>query len=290
MKKVIVFCFLCFTSVALYGQSGDPVQVDVQPQQPAVSVDAPQAINEQAVTEHIERQVESGTKTRKNGKAKIDRGIKMKTFIPKGTWFFGANASYTNLGADNYKFLILDNFSTSAYMLGAKVSAGYIFADNVAAGITFDYSRTKITVNNLDIALGSDLNFAIKDFYSIQQIYTGTAFLRTYINIGNSKRFGMFNDLRAYFGGGQGKITNGAGLNLDGTYQKILKLGLSLSPGIAVFATDFMTVEAAITIFGIEYSRTEQISNQVYQGSFEVFDASFKLNILSIALGIAFYF
>lgn len=242
----------------------------------------------QAVTSGVAAAAVGATK--KPGRVKIDRGVEQKTFVAKGTWFGGGRISYTDIGAGNYKFLLFDNLSAKSFLFGAKIFAGYTFANNVAAGVSFDYSRTLIKIDNVDMNLGSGLNFQIKDFYSIQQIYTATAFLRTYINIGNSKRFGMFNDIRAYFGGGQGKVTNGSGAELTGTYEKILKMGVVLAPGISVFATDFMTVEATIGIFGIEYSRTEQISNQVYQGSFETFNASFQLNLLSIGLGIALYF
>lgn len=221
---------------------------------------------------------------------KIDRGIETLTFIPKGTIFAGGTIGYTNIDSKDFKFLILDNIGASAYLLNGKVMVGYAFRDDIAAGISFDYSRTFAKIDNLDLSLSEDMSFGIKDFESIQQVYTATAFLRTYINIGRSKRFGMFNDVKVSFGGGQGKVLNGKGEALVGTYQKVTNVGLLLSPGISVFATDFMAVEASIGILGLQYSRTDQISNQVYVGSFETIDASFKLNILSVSLGIAFYF
>lgn len=221
---------------------------------------------------------------------KIDRGIEKKTFIPKGTIIAGGTFNYTNLGAGDYTFLLFDNLSASAYLLGAKAFVGYVFRDDLAAGISFDYSRTKVQIDNVDIKLSEDMVFAIKDYYTIQQVYTATAFLRTYINIGDSKRFGLFNDLKFSFGGGQGKMYTGKGEELSGTYEKIEKVGLVLSPGVSIFMTDFLTVEASIGILGIQYSRTEQVTNQVSQGYFESFDASFKLNLLSVNLGLAFYF
>ncbi len=234
---------------------------------------------------------EATTKT-KSKKQKIDRGIKTQTFIPKGTLFFGGTVSYSNLESTDYKFIILDNLKANSTLISAKAFIGYAFANNVAAGVAFDYSRNLIKIDNVDLNLSEDLNFAVTDYYSIQQVYTASAFLRTYINIGNSKRFGMFNDIKVYFGGGQGKVTSGVEGNssFTGTYEKINKLGIVLQPGISVFATDFMAVEASIGILGVEYSRTEQITNQVYQGSVESFSASFKLNLLSIGLGLSFYF
>lgn len=221
---------------------------------------------------------------------KIDRGIEKQVFIPKGTIFVGGTANYMNVNATDFKFLILTDIKANGFMLGAKIAAGYAFANDVAAGVQFDYSRTVVAIDNVDLSLGDDLSFGVKDFSSIQQIYTGTAFLRMYINMGKSRRIGMFNDVKVSLGGGQGKIINGKGEALEGTYQKISNVGLILQPGLSIFATDFMTVEASIGILGLQYTRTEQISNQVYVGSFETLDASFKFNLLSVALGISFYF
>lgn len=221
---------------------------------------------------------------------KIDRGIEKLTFVPKGTIFMGGTASYLNVNATDFKFLMLDNLKANGYILGAKWAVGYAFANDVAAGLAFDYSRTSVAVENVDLKLSEDMSFGLQDFSSIQQVYTGSAFMRMYINIGSSRRFGMFNDVKVSLGGGQGKILNGKGDALEGTYQKISSAGFLLQPGVAIFATDFMTVEASVGIFGVQYTRTEQISNQVYVGSFESVDASFKINLLSVGLGLSFYF
>ncbi|MEG0656440.1 MAG: hypothetical protein RSA94_02655 [Mucinivorans sp.] len=231
-----------------------------------------------------------GDSIKRRKKVRIDRGIEKITFIPRGSIFFGGTLGYTSLTSDDFKFLIFNDLSAKAYLMNGRVMVGYAFKDDVAVGVSFEYSRTFAGIDKLNIDLSEDLGLSINDFSSIQQVYTGTAFLRTYINIGSSKRFGMYNDLKVSFGGGEGKILNGKGDALKGTYQKISNVGLLLSPGISVFATDFMTVEASIGILGLQYSRTEQISNQVYVGSFETVNASFKLNLFSINMGVAFYF
>lgn len=221
---------------------------------------------------------------------KIDRGIRQLTYISKGTIFGGGAVGYSSVDSKDFKFLIFDDMSASAHLISARAMVGYAFRDDVAAGVSFEYSRTVANIGKIDINLGDDMTMGIDDFYSIQQVYTGMAFLRTYINLGTSRRFAIYNDLKVSFGGGQGKIINSNGEALVGTYQKIQNVGLLLSPGISLFATDFMAVEASVGLLGLKYSRTEQISNQVYVGSFETIDASFKVNLLSLALGVTFYF
>lgn len=227
-----------------------------------------------------------------NKNSKIDRNIKSEVFMPKGTFFAGTTLGYTRYSAEEYKFLLLDDISGYAKMFGARAFIGYTFANNVAAGLAFDYSYNVVQLDNVDISLGDDLNFNIEDSYSIQSVYTAEAFLRTYINLGSQKRFALYNDVRAYLGGGNGKTTSGASDSelYTGTFQKITKIGVSFVPGIIFFATDFFSIEAGVDILGIGYTRTEQTTNQVYQGYYESFDASFKLNLLSLQFGMSFYF
>lgn len=221
---------------------------------------------------------------------KLDRGIKKMTFINKGQWFMGATASYMSMSADDFKFLVVNDMKANAYSFSGKILAGYCIADDIGVGLSFDYSRGMIDIPKADISLGDDINLGIDQFYSIQQVYTGTAFLRTYINLGESRRFGLFNDLRLSLGGGQGKITNGLGEVQSGTYQNIFTAGLLIQPGVTVFITDYFAVETSIGLLGLKYNRTEQITNQVHKGYVETWDANFKVNLFSINLGLSFYF
>lgn len=221
---------------------------------------------------------------------RIDRGIEQSTFVGKGQWFISGTASYSSFTADDFKFLILDDVNTKVSSFGVKVQAGYCFKDNLGAGLGFDYSHNRVDLPNIDINLGDDLNLQIQDYYSIQQVYSGTAFFRTYINLGASKRFGLFNDLKINLGGGQGKILNGQGEELKGTYQKIFKAGIIIQPGVTVFITDYFAVETSIGLLGLQYSRTDQITNQVYEGYTESWKANFKINLFAINLGLSFYF
>lgn len=220
---------------------------------------------------------------------KFDRGITLQTFMPKGMWFFGGNISYTQHNNDDYKMLgLLEDFSSRGYTFAVRPMFGYTFKDNMAAGLSFTYQRTMLQIDNVSLSLG-DLSFGISDYYNIEHVYTGTIFLRNYINLGNSRRFALINDLKLQFGGGQGKMINGSGGNLNGTYTKIYQLGLVCSPGVSVFVNNFASVEATIGVLGYQYKRTEQTTNQIHHGSRTSSGANFKIDIFSIALGMVFY-
>lgn len=221
---------------------------------------------------------------------KFDRGITVQTFMPKGMWFFGGNVSYTQHNNDDFKmFGLLKDFSSRGYTFAVRPMAGYSFANNLAAGLAFTYERSMLQVDNVELSLGDDLSFAISDYYNIEHIYTGTIFLRNYINLGSSRRFALINDLKLQLGGGQGKMLNGKGDGLSGTYTKIYQLGLVCSPGVAVFVNDFAAVEATIGVLGFQYKRTEQTTDQIHHGSRQTSGANFKIDIFSIALGMTFY-
>ena len=221
---------------------------------------------------------------------RFDRGIVKRTFVPKGQWFAGGTFSYSQHTNDNYKFLVIDNWGGEGYTLSVRPFAGYTIANDIALGVSFAYDRKMLKLDDLKINLGEDLNFEIKDWSTIEHLYTGTAFMRTYINLGESRRFGLYNDVRFVFGGGQGRVLNHTGDELEGTHMKIKELGVMISPGMTVFINNFMAVEASIGVLGFKYRSTDQVTNQVYQGSRKTSSANFKIDILSIALGMAIYF
>ena len=224
-----------------------------------------------------------------SAREKFDRGITTQTFMPKGMWFFGGNISYTQHSNDDFKmFGLLQDFSSRGYTFAVRPMAGYSFANNWATGLSFTYERTMLQIDNVSLALG-DLSFGLSDVYNIEHVYTGTLFLRNFINLGNSRRFALINDVKLQLGGGQGKMINGKGDDMTGTYTKIYQLGLVFSPGVSVFINDFSAVEATIGVLGFQYKRTEQTTNQIYHGSRQTSGANFKIDIFSIALGMTFY-
>ena len=61
------------------------------------------------------------------------------------------------------------------------------------------------------------------------------------------------------------------------------------SPGITCFINDFTAVEASVAVAGLNFNWYEQTKDQVHSGKRHSSSANFKINILSIDLGIVFY-
>lgn len=100
----------------------------------------------------------------------------------------------------------------------------------------------------------------------------------------------MFADL--LFGGSykQGKTFNAGGDYVVGTYSQNYSLELAVEPGLVAFLTDRLAVELNVGIFGINYSWTNQLRNQVTAGHSDSTSAGFMVNLLSLGVGLSYYF
>lgn len=228
--------------------------------------------------------------TRERAK-KFDRGVENSVFVPKGQWLWGGSVSYNEMSADSYDILILTGIDGSYYNFKASPYFAYFFSDNLCLGARFSYKRSMVKLNNVNLDLGDDfdINLSIQDFYSLSHVYTGAIIFRNYIGLGKSKRFGLFNEIQLGVGGGQGKIRNGAGEDINGTYQSIFEINLGVVPGIAVFIANNVAVQASVNVLGLKYKKIEQVRNQVYQGEYESSGVNFKIDLFSINIGVAFY-
>ncbi len=222
---------------------------------------------------------------------KVDRGIEKVTLVPKGYWLGGGSFSYSENTAQDYDFLVLNDIEGTNYTFKVSPFLGYFVANDLAVGARFSYSRSMINLGSISLDINEDLNFSVENFYSIQHMYTGSVFMRNYVALGKSRRFGIFNEVRFSMGGGQAKQLNGeSNEDITGSYQDILKMELGLIPGIIGFLTDNVAVEASVNVLGFEYKKYSQTRDRIYEGSFESSGVNFKVDIFSINIGVSFYF
>lgn len=214
-----------------------------------------------------------------------------KVFIPKGTVMIGGFAGYNSITGDNINFLILKNLNNvGGYYLSATPYLGGFVADNIAFGGRFGYNRYMANLGNLDLNLGEDMNIGLKDLYAISHKYEASLFTRFYIPFGNSRIVAMFAEIRLNGARTQGKNTTGSGYSLDGTFIEGYSAGISVNPGLCVFMCDFVAAELGIGILGADYTWKKSVTNQVETGYIKSFGVDYKLDLLSINIGISFYF
>jgi len=143
-----------------------------------------------------------------------DKLIPNHLTIPKGQWMVGSTFSYSEHEDDNYKFLVLEKIESTGYTFKVSPFFGYFIRDNVALGGRFSYNRTYTDLGNISLDLDDDINFDISDVNYLEHTFSATGFVRTYMPIGSSKIFGLFNEARVTYGYGQGKNSSGTDTEL----------------------------------------------------------------------------
>lgn len=226
------------------------------------------------------------------GAQHYDRGyetIPSSPFVEKGTWMLGGTARYTQHINTDYNLLVINDINSSGYNISASPKLLYMFKDNMGAGIRFSYGRSMLDLESADLSV-AQITMSARDCYQIQHKFNAYAVYRAFIPFGNSKRVAMFADL--LFGGSykQGKTLNAGGEYVVGTYSQNYSLELAVEPGLVAFLTDRLAVELNVGIFGINYSWTNQLRNQVTAGHSDSTSAGFMVNLLSLGVGLSYYF
>lgn len=220
---------------------------------------------------------------------RIDRGIMNSVFIPKGSWMVGGTVSYSEHEEENLNFLVLKNVEGLGYTFNVSPYIGYFFKDNVSAGFRFGYNRSYLDMANFELNLGEDFNISLKDLYYLEHQYEVSGFLRTYMPIGKSKIFGLFNEVRLTYGYGVGKNSTGSGTEYDGTFETSHNLQIGIAPGLTAFVTDWSAVEVSVGVMGYNFKWQNQSTNQIETGMRRTSSGNFKINLFSINIGMTFY-
>lgn len=232
-------------------------------------------------------------------KDSFDRGVgKMNSvFIPKGYIGSGLTFSYktydmgqsANDSGYSILFSLLSGIQGNMHTLGVAPSVSYFVMDNFSIGARFDYSRTNLNVLNLGLSLGDLASISLQDYHMLKNMYSSAVTARYYMPIANSKRIAMFGEVRLGFDIGQSVAYQTKEGNNFGTFQTIYGGGINVVPGLCVFATNEVCVEVAVGVLGINYQYIKQQTNIVENSVMHQSGANFKINPLSISLGMSFY-
>lgn len=229
----------------------------------------------------------------------FDRGVgKMNSvFIPKGYVGGGITFSYKTYDVGNSTddvgysmlFSLLSDMQGQMYTLGVSPSVSYFVANNLSIGARFNYDRTSLDVGNLGLSLGDLASINIQDYHMLKNMYSGAVAMRYYMPIANSKRIAMFGEVQLGCEIGESVAYRTVDGRNQGTFQTIYGGGINVVPGLCVFATNEVCVEVAVGVLGINYQYVKQQTNLVEESVMHQSGANFKINPLSISLGMSFY-
>lgn len=220
---------------------------------------------------------------------RAERGLTSTSnqFVPRGQWIFGASASYSTHTNKDYTFLVIEDINSDGYTFKVTPLIAYAIRDNMAIGVKFIYSRSLLRIDSGSIKLGSDIDLGVDFYNALQHNYSGAFIWRQYIPLGQNKRFALFNETSLTLGGGQSRFA--ADSPIRGTYETNFSASIGISPGLVAFATNNVAFEVNVGVMGLSYTRTRQVHNQVTVGKRTSSLMNFKVNILSIGLGISLY-
>ena len=224
-------------------------------------------------------------------------GIPTSVFIPKGTVGFGASFSYSTYdignSANDYGFQALfgmvNGIQGNVVTGGVSPHVSYFVANNLSVGARFNYNKSQYAVGSANLSLTPDMSFGIDNFHYLKHDYSGALFARYFIPFGTSKRFAMFTELQAAGGYAQSQTYELTELDKHGTHSDIYNFEVGVIPGIMAFFTDNVALEVSVGLIGLNYNKVVQNTNQVGTSVMTSSGANFKVNLLNINLGIAFY-
>lgn len=211
-------------------------------------------------------------------------------FVPRGQWITGANFAFSTHANDNYTVAVIEGIQSEGYNFRISPMVAYALADNMAVGARFTYSRMNLTIDNADLQFGDEetgTEIFINDYKTVTHSYTVSAIWRQYIPLGRSRRFAIFNEISLGAGGTQSIFA--ADQPVRGTYERGYTISLGVSPGLMAFATNDVAIEVNVGVMGIGYSDVKQVHNQVSTGHRRSSAMNFKVNLLSIGVGVSFY-
>lgn len=216
---------------------------------------------------------------------RMERGIVKLLFIPEKTWQLGFSVSHYQEDNNDYDFLIIDDWKGKAYSFRISPFFCWYFKDNWSIGGRFTYKNTQFDVDHLKISLEDDMNFELNNVRIQNDMYQCSAFVRNYIGL--HPRIGLFNETHLTYGYGKGWLASGDLELPDRTYQTTHEMQLGIRPGICGFVTNSVMFEFSFEVGGVRYRKLTQITNGEVKGSRSTGIANFRLNILSLNLGLA---
>ena len=210
-----------------------------------------------------------------------------KDFRPfsKGNWFSKMSFSLSDKELTNTARLFDrvvegQNFSWDLKLSGGRFVGNYFL---VGAGIGYNESQFTGTLINID----SDT----VDAQSISRNIAFTPNIRVSIPMTKNQRLSFYNDIGMSFGYGRTLTRDTENIDeIEKLYSDQFVFGLGLSPGITFFAVENFAMEVGINVIGYRLNIENSIDGNGVESRKVENDVSFRVNLLSLNIGMAYYF
>lgn len=206
----------------------------------------------------------------------------------KGTWSIGGNAAFTSHTNTNYSFPAVEGVNSVGFRVSASPQACWFFQNNLGVGIKAEYGRSMLSIGDASASIGS-VSLGVKDYNTVREDLSFTAFLRYLIPVGDSRRvvFHVDGGIKGY--GGEAKVSEEHTGNVRGSWLSRWDAAFVVDPGITIFLGSKTAIRASVGLVEISKKNRREVHNQVAEGSIGSFSASLLPDLAGLSIGIDFY-
>ncbi len=202
----------------------------------------------------------------------------------KGNWYVGLAFSLTDKQSENTQGLLQKTLDGDDLSYNLLFKGGYYTGDYGMVGLNVNYYQSKYE------------RFLFRDPDTIQSnsLTRGFSFtpnLRTSVPLTANERLSFFTMVGLGFG-----IENSNSRSImhvdeiSKTLSTTYNFGLGISPGITFFAMENFAFEVQLNVLGYDLKVTETTIDGVEQSQDIRQNVNFSIDILSLELGLAYYF
>lgn len=204
--------------------------------------------------------------------------------LAKGSAFVGLSLNYADTKQDNIQ-TVLENLTFSRQKdMTVLVDGGWFFRENAAVGLGLglgNSSLSKEVANRVGPPTVTE-----SDVHS----YLVSPFIRYYLPMGAGHHFYLLTQLELRYSHDQGDESSTTGTSTTASTLTRNNYGLIFTPGLVVFIIRGFALEATVGVGGIKYSVEKRRQEGLPDGVIKTVNVDFRINILNLSLGIAYYF
>ena len=203
--------------------------------------------------------------------------------INKGNVLISATFAINHSEGENQSLLIQNLDETYRLKWDLTLRSGYFIKDNFAIGAFLKYS------NDLDELVYIGDNGQVED-NRLEREYSVAPFIRNYLPLGKG-RFCLFNETNLQFSYGSSVRQVEDDIDVNRTVGESYQLKLGIQPGVTAFINKSVAIEVGTSLLGLStaYSTTVTNGNEDDKGYRFSNEVNFKIDLLSLFLGVTFY-
>jgi len=166
----------------------------------------------------------------------------------------------------------------------SKLRGGYFIGNYAMIGFDLNYYQERFT------------GLILKDSDSIQSRSFSRGFavtpnFRSVVPLTANERLSFFTEIGLTFGGGNKVTRETKNIDeIDKTFTKNFNFKVGISPGVTFFAMENFALEVQLDVLGYELNTSKNTVNGIEESSITRQNIDFKIDILSLNLGLAYYF